>query len=58
VIDLVLVNPLCAGGPDAVSNMQWQMVHDARIKDRQEWAVCGKVKHGMKCPALPNLALA
>ena len=36
------VNPLCAGGPDAASNMQWQTVGDARIKDRQERALCRK----------------
>jgi len=27
---------LCDGGPDAVSNLQWQTVEDAKIKDRTE----------------------
>lgn len=34
------VVPLCAGGPDAVSNMQWQTVENAASKDRLERAVC------------------
>jgi hypothetical protein len=28
--------PLACGGPDAVSNMQWQTIADARAKDRWE----------------------
>lgn len=32
--------PLCAGGPDAVTNMQWQTVADAKAKDRAERAEC------------------
>lgn len=32
--------PLCAGGPDAAANMQWQTVADAKIKDRAEAAQC------------------
>jgi hypothetical protein len=36
------VNPLCAGGPDAANNMQWQTVGDARIKDRHERALYRK----------------
>ena len=32
VIDHVV--PLCAGGPDAPANMQWQTVVDAKVKDR------------------------
>jgi hypothetical protein len=34
------VNPLCAGGPDAPSNMQWQTVADAKDKDRLERQQC------------------
>jgi hypothetical protein len=34
------VTPLCAGGPDAVSNMQWQTVADAKVKDRAERKMC------------------
>lgn len=36
------VNPLCAGGPDHPSNMQWQTVADAKIKDRAERRMCRK----------------
>lgn len=32
--------PLCAGGLDAPSNMQWQTVVDAKAKDREEAAQC------------------
>ena len=35
------VMPLACGGPDAVSNMQWQTIRDARIKDRSERKTCG-----------------
>jgi hypothetical protein len=34
------VIPLCAGGPDAVSNMQWQTVADSKDKDRLERREC------------------
>lgn len=34
------VHPLCAGGPDAPSNMQWQTVQAAKMKDRAERAQC------------------
>lgn len=34
------VHPLCAGGPDAPSNMQWQTVQAAKVKDRAERAQC------------------
>ena len=34
------VRPLCAGGPDHTSNMQWQTVQDAKIKDKQERKEC------------------
>jgi hypothetical protein len=30
------VIPLCKGGPDAPSNMQWQTVYDAKQKDKWE----------------------
>jgi len=36
------VEPLCAGGPDHRSNMQWQTVAAARAKDRWERQVCRK----------------
>lgn len=38
VIDHVV--PLCAGGPDRISNMQWQTVADAKAKDRLERVEC------------------
>ena len=34
------VKPLCAGGPDRPSNMQWQTVADAKAKDRLERQQC------------------
>lgn len=38
VIDHVI--PLCAGGPDRPSNMQWQTIDEAKEKDRQERKQC------------------
>jgi hypothetical protein len=35
------VEPLACGGPDAVSNLQWQTIRDARAKDRWERKACG-----------------
>jgi hypothetical protein len=35
------VKPLACGGPDAVTNMQWQTIRDARAKDRWELGACG-----------------
>lgn len=32
--------PLCAGGPDAVTNLAWQTVGDAKVKDRVERKQC------------------
>lgn len=40
VIDHIV--PLCAGGADAPSNMQWQTVEAAKAKDRQERAECAR----------------
>lgn len=34
------VKPLCAGGIDHPSNMQWQTIGDAKAKDREERRVC------------------
>jgi len=34
------VKPLCAGGADAPSNMQWQTVADGKAKDRLERQEC------------------
>lgn len=38
IIDHVV--PLCAGGPDAPGNMQWQTVEAAKLKDRAERRQC------------------
>lgn len=36
--------PLCAGGADMPSNMQWQTAADAKVKDRAEVAQCRRVR--------------
>lgn len=38
------VTPLCANGPDHPSNMQWQTVDDARLKDRDERRLCRSLR--------------
>ncbi len=38
IIDHVI--PLCAGGADAPTNMQWQTKADAAAKDKIEWRQC------------------
>ena len=43
VVDHVI--PLCAGGLDAVGNMQWQEYHESLVKDIQERAFC-RALHG------------
>lgn len=30
------IKPLCKGGPDVPSNLQWQTVKDAKAKDKYE----------------------
>lgn len=39
------VKPLCAGGPDKASNMQWQTVSEAKEKDRWERKICSTNPH-------------
>lgn len=34
------ITPLCAHGPDDPSNMQWQTIKEAKIKDREERKMC------------------
>src|SRR4051812_33986336 len=46
IVDHIM--PLCAGGADDPSNMQWQSVEDAKKKDRVEAKLCALMKH---CPA-------
>jgi hypothetical protein len=36
------IKPLCAGGSDHPSNMQWQTVADGKLKDREERKMCSK----------------
>jgi len=43
VVDHIV--PLCAGGADAPTNMQWQTVEAAKMKDGQERAQCSRAKH-------------
>jgi hypothetical protein len=38
------VKPLCAGGRVCPSNMQWQTVKEAKLKDREERRMCAKPK--------------
>lgn len=38
------VKPLCAGGADHPSNMQWQTVADAKRKDADERRLCRNLK--------------
>lgn len=44
VVDHIV--PLCAGGEDAPSNMQWQELKASREKDRDEWRTCRLKKTG------------
>jgi hypothetical protein len=36
--------PLCAGGKDALENLQWQTIEDARVKDRAEKRLCRQLR--------------
>jgi hypothetical protein len=36
------IKPLCAGGADRVSNMQWQTTAEAKKKDKVERKQCGR----------------
>ncbi len=42
VIDHVI--QLCAGGPDAAANMQWQAVEETKVKDRAEASQCRRLR--------------
>ena len=46
VIDHVV--PLCAGGPDEPSNMQWQTHADSLVKDRAERRQCAALRRAAK----------
>jgi hypothetical protein len=38
------VYPLCAGGPDASDNMQWQTLEEAKGKDQYEHHWCRRMR--------------
>lgn len=38
------IEPLCAGGRDHRSNMQYQTVADGLTKDRDEWRLCRSLR--------------
>lgn len=46
VVDHIV--PLCAGGLDHHTNMQWQTVEDAKVKDRDELKQCMKRRQAAK----------
>jgi hypothetical protein len=52
VIDHII--PLCAGGADRSTNMQWQALADAQSKDRREVAYCSCLRKKMpNCTFVP-----
>jgi hypothetical protein len=42
VVDHII--PLCAGGADDPSNMQWQELEVSKEKDKEEWRTCRELK--------------
>jgi hypothetical protein len=44
VVDHIV--PLCAGGADAASNLQWQDRRESHVKDGQERRLCAAKKRG------------
>lgn len=42
IVDHVI--PLCAGGPDKRTNMQWQTLSNSRAKDREEYRLCASLR--------------
>ena len=38
------IHPLCAGGADHPSNMQWQTVDEAKAKDRDDRRLCAAMR--------------
>jgi hypothetical protein len=44
VVDHIV--PLCAGGRDHPSNMQWQRAKEAKEKDKREAAECRAKRKG------------
>lgn len=42
------IKPLCAGGPDHRSNMQWQTIEEAKKKDIEESRLCAELRRQRK----------
>lgn len=42
------ITPLCLGGPDKASNMQWQEYKESLIKDARERRMCAAAKNALK----------
>lgn len=42
VIDHIV--PLCAGGPDTIANLKWQLKKESYIKDKFERELCAAMK--------------
>jgi hypothetical protein len=38
--------PLCLGGADELSNVRYQPLAEAKVKDREEWQLCEAVCRG------------
>lgn len=49
------VRPLCSGGEDAPSNMQWQEEGVAKKKDAEEFRLCTLIRQGVINANVPNL---
>jgi|SRR3569623_364035 len=48
VIDHIV--PLCAGGPDSIENLQWQIAEEAKEKDKLERALCRELAEKHRLP--------
>lgn len=44
------IKPLCAGGADAVHNLQWQTLAEAKAKDKLELQQCSASKSNKDAP--------
>jgi hypothetical protein len=42
------IDPICAGGPDHPSNMQWQTREESYKKDAEERRLCRAIKNRLK----------
>lgn len=49
------IMPLCANGPDAISNLQWQTIQAAKLKDQKERQQCAALKAALQvAPKTPK----